>query len=87
MAKHHSRATRKATGNGAADFVPHPDDPIPARPPEIIAVEACYYASIKVTLSDGSVLQFVAAGNSTNAENAKARDRLVAVLKGGLNGR
>lgn len=54
----------------------------PAKPkdPTITRVESFGFASFNLHVSDGTVLGGIAAGAGSNAANAAARDRIVALL-------
>lgn len=65
------------------DFVPTENEP-PAnrrKPPSVIKVTAVGFASFDIHMSDGEVFHGISSGYGSNAENAKARDRLVEVLQ------
>ena len=60
------------------------DRNVPAQPkakdPTITRVESFGFASFNLHVSDGTVLGGIAAGAGSNAANAAARDRIVALL-------
>ena len=85
------RLPRNRTTEDNPDFVP--DSAPPAAPerkrkdPAIRAVTPIGFASFDVTLTDGSKLHLMAAGNGDKTNfNSEARDRFVEVLQRALEG-
>jgi hypothetical protein len=79
----------KKTQEPDDDFVPNtPAEGPPAKtkpakttpPVTVVRVESFAFASFNLHLSDKTVLGAIAAGHGSNAENAQARDRIVALL-------